>query len=106
MPSAHDAAMMQGRQRPGAACEDCRRRKLKCDGGRPKCSNCADSGVECTINPQRTARGPKKGYIKALRNRVGMQSYTYENLALTKANICPRSSPGKSAGRATVPNTT
>lgn len=63
--------MGEARQRPGAACEECRRRKLKCDGAEPRCSVCAGFGVDCVVVGERAARGPKKGYLKALRNRVG-----------------------------------
>lgn len=30
----------------GSACEACRRRKTKCDGGQP-CAYCASNGIEC-----------------------------------------------------------
>jgi hypothetical protein len=60
------------RQRTGRACEECRRRKLRCDGQQPRCGVCLESGATCEINTQRQPRGPKKGYLKALRNRVGI----------------------------------
>lgn len=60
----------QPRQLPGPACEECRKRKLRCDRQRPACSTCAETGVVCDINTNRLARGPKKGDLKALRNRV------------------------------------
>nr|UBX54553.1 fungal Zn(2)-Cys(6) binuclear cluster domain [Aspergillus sp.] len=60
------------RQRTGRACEECRRRKLRCDGQQPRCGVCVESGVTCEVNSQRQPRGPKKGYLKALRNRVAM----------------------------------
>lgn len=59
----------RGRHRPGSACDECRRRKLRCDGQQPQCGVCQESGVVCEVT-QRGARGPKKGYLKALRNRV------------------------------------
>lgn len=34
------------RRRP-LACSRCRRRKVRCDGASPACSNCARAGVEC-----------------------------------------------------------
>lgn len=58
-----------GRQRPGAACDECRRRKLRCDGQEPQCGVCQDTGVVCEVT-QRGVRGPKKGHLKALKNRV------------------------------------
>lgn len=57
------------RQRPGAACDECRRRKLRCDGQQPQCSVCRDTNVVCEVS-QRSARGPKKGHLKVLKNRV------------------------------------
>lgn len=57
------------RQRTRAACEECRRRKLRCDGQQPKCGVCRTSGLRCEVTSRET-RGPKKGHIKALKNRV------------------------------------
>jgi hypothetical protein len=62
-----DAIAMRGR--PGPACDECRRRKLRCRGQQPQCNVCQESGLVCEIT-QRGARGPKKGDLKALRNRV------------------------------------
>ncbi|KAK2603398.1 hypothetical protein N8I77_009860 [Diaporthe amygdali] len=56
-------------QRPGYACDECRRRKLRCDGRQPQCSLCQGAGIVCEVT-QRGLRGPKKGYLKALKNRV------------------------------------
>lgn len=39
----------------GSACETCRRRKTKCDGGSP-CGFCASAGVECVNNSERRKR--------------------------------------------------
>ncbi|KAH6857085.1 fungal-specific transcription factor domain-containing protein [Chaetomium sp. MPI-CAGE-AT-0009] len=60
----------QPRQLPGSACEECRKRKLRCDRQRPQCGTCADAGIVCEINNNRLARGPKKGDLKALRSRI------------------------------------
>lgn len=59
------------RQRPGSACEECRRRKLRCDR-QPQCGNCVEAGVVCTTTTVRPARGPKKGHLKALKGRIGI----------------------------------
>ncbi|KAH8805384.1 hypothetical protein F5884DRAFT_823098 [Xylogone sp. PMI_703] len=56
--------------RHGLACEECRRRKSRCDGRKPRCSICEEYGIVCTTNTSRPARGPKRGYLKALRIRV------------------------------------
>ncbi|KAK0746899.1 fungal-specific transcription factor domain-containing protein [Schizothecium vesticola] len=65
-----DGFPSQPRQQPGSACEECRKRKLRCDRQRPSCGTCADAGIACEINNVRLARGPKKGDLKALRSRI------------------------------------
>lgn len=55
--------------RLGTACDECRRRKQRCDGQQPACRVCQESGLICRTT-QRGTRGPKKGYIKALKDRV------------------------------------
>ncbi|KAK3688668.1 fungal-specific transcription factor domain-containing protein [Podospora appendiculata] len=61
-----------GRQQPGSACEECRKRKLRCDRQKPHCGTCVDAGIECYVSTNRLARGPKRGDLKALRNRVAV----------------------------------
>ncbi|KAM3578605.1 hypothetical protein VKS41_008989 [Umbelopsis sp. WA50703] len=39
----------------GSACETCRRRKTKCDGGSP-CGFCASNGIDCVNNSERRRR--------------------------------------------------
>jgi hypothetical protein len=59
----------RGQQRAQAACDECRRRKIRCDGQQPQCGVCQQSGRVCGVT-ERGARGPRKGYIKALKSRV------------------------------------
>ncbi|KAJ9483999.1 hypothetical protein VN97_g9391 [Penicillium thymicola] len=68
--------MSASRQQPGLACEECRKKKLRCDRRRPQCDQCEDSGTTCLVNQVRSPRGPKKGHLKALRNRIA----TLENI--------------------------
>lgn len=60
------------RQQSGLACEECRRRKARCDRVRPQCGICADTGRTCIVVSKRSPRGPKKGQLKDLRSRVAM----------------------------------
>ncbi|OQE09056.1 hypothetical protein PENVUL_c007G03771 [Penicillium vulpinum] len=62
--------MSGSRQQPGLACEECRKKKLRCDRRKPQCDQCEDSGTACLVNQVRSPRGPKKGHLKALRNRI------------------------------------
>ncbi|KAG5993417.1 hypothetical protein E4U52_001979 [Claviceps spartinae] len=52
------------------ACMICRRRKLKCDGVRPSCSTCSRLGHSCAYDEHRRKSGPKRGYVKALEERL------------------------------------
>jgi hypothetical protein len=52
------------------ACMICRKRKLKCDGLRPSCSTCSRLGHSCAYDEQRRKSGPKRGYVKALEERL------------------------------------
>ncbi|KAK4142516.1 fungal-specific transcription factor domain-containing protein [Dichotomopilus funicola] len=74
----------QPRQLPGSACEECRKRKLRCDRQRPQCGTCADAGIVCEVNNNRLARGPKKGDLKALRSRIGTNIKPRATVALER----------------------
>ncbi|KAH6685219.1 fungal-specific transcription factor domain-containing protein [Plectosphaerella plurivora] len=52
------------------ACMICRKRKLKCDGIKPSCSTCARLGHSCAYDEVRRKSGPKRGYVKALEERL------------------------------------
>ncbi|KAG0343399.1 hypothetical protein BG005_002434, partial [Podila minutissima] len=44
--------------------------KVRCDGLQPSCTNCTTFGFQCTFNDSAKKRGPPKGYIEALENRL------------------------------------
>ncbi|KAI0136285.1 fungal-specific transcription factor domain-containing protein [Xylariales sp. AK1849] len=52
------------------ACMICRKRKLKCDGNKPSCSTCTRLGHSCAYDEVRRKSGPKRGYVKALEERL------------------------------------
>ncbi|KAL4953387.1 fungal-specific transcription factor domain-containing protein [Aspergillus filifer] len=58
------------RQQPGLACEECRKRKARCDRAKPQCGSCLLSGRKCIVNYNRPRRGPKKGQIESLYSRL------------------------------------
>ena len=53
------------------ACVICRKRKLKCDGNKPKCATCDRLGHNCAYDEVRRKSGPKRGYVKDLEARLG-----------------------------------
>jgi hypothetical protein len=52
------------------ACIICRKRKLKCDGTKPSCSTCTRLNHNCSYDEVRRKSGPKRGYVKALEERL------------------------------------
>ncbi|KAH9895433.1 putative Zn(II)2Cys6 transcription factor [Xylariomycetidae sp. FL2044] len=58
------------RQQLRIACEECRRKRIRCDRGTPQCMACASAGKECVVRDSCPRRGPKKGYLKTLQNRI------------------------------------
>jgi len=52
------------------ACMTCRRRKLRCDGLKPSCGTCRRLGHSCGYDEVRKKSGPKRGYVKALEERL------------------------------------
>ncbi|KAL4893542.1 putative fungal-specific transcription factor [Aspergillus ambiguus] len=58
------------RQLPGLACEECRRKRIRCDRGKPQCTACATAGLNCVVRDSCPPRGPKKGYLKTLQKKI------------------------------------
>lgn len=91
----------QPRQLPGSACEECRKRKLRCDRQRPQCGTCADAGIVCEVNHNRLARGPKKGDLKALRSRIGKSFFGRTSPCILALHLIP--APASYSGFTTLP---
>ncbi|KAI9305875.1 fungal-specific transcription factor domain-containing protein [Cunninghamella echinulata] len=58
------------RQRVSKACEQCRKKKVKCLGSPPTCNNCKSLGLNCQYLESTKKRGPPKGYIEAIEGRL------------------------------------
>ncbi|KAM0723795.1 hypothetical protein Q7P37_000785 [Cladosporium fusiforme] len=62
------------RTKVSRACDECRRKKIRCDAvdeaGTTPCTNCARTGLQCAFSRQQLKRGPSKGYIKELAERL------------------------------------
>lgn len=55
------------RRRIGAACEECRSRKVACDGSRPSCTPCVDRKAECIYRLRKDGpRGPWLDHIEII----------------------------------------
>ncbi|KAL2135262.1 hypothetical protein VTI74DRAFT_9142 [Chaetomium olivicolor] len=61
---------LQKRRRVTRACDECRRKKIKCDGKQP-CTHCSVYSYECTYDkPSNRRRNPAPQYIEALEARL------------------------------------
>ncbi|KAL4756645.1 uncharacterized protein BDW70DRAFT_165842 [Aspergillus foveolatus] len=69
-PQPRGSAGKPARQQPGLACEECRKRKARCDRAKPQCGSCMMMGKVCVVNHNRPRRGPKKGQIESLYSRL------------------------------------
>lgn len=63
------------------ACMICRKRKLRCDGNRPRCSTCKRLGHDCAYDEVRRKSGPKRGYVKALEERLSAHHLHHLSIA-------------------------
>jgi hypothetical protein len=52
------------------ACDRCRSKKIRCDGIRPCCTQCANVGFECKTSDKLSRRAFPRGYTESLEDRV------------------------------------
>jgi hypothetical protein len=60
IPQATSAKTSSQRRRSARACEPCRRRKVKCDSGRPECRKCGEHGLSCSYIDIKRIRDQKQ----------------------------------------------
>ncbi|GAA5821325.1 hypothetical protein JCM10212_006780 [Sporobolomyces blumeae] len=94
-----DANSRLSRQaRQGRACDTCRRRKVRCDGGGPAsepgqadqpCVLCVQQGISCTFEQRTTKRGPPKGYVESLERRLEAMEALLTQLAPKEGGANP-----------------
>ncbi|KAG6917730.1 hypothetical protein DXG01_001381 [Tephrocybe rancida] len=69
----NDNSQAAKKRRVQRACDICRRKKIRCDGGQMpgyRCSNCIAYSFDCTYVEAAKKRGPSKGYVERLETRV------------------------------------
>lgn len=60
------------RKRVSQACDQCRKKKLKCDGLHPTCSTCVSLGRTCLYEDAVKKRGLPEGYVRGLETLLGL----------------------------------
>ncbi|KAJ1918360.1 hypothetical protein H4219_002641 [Mycoemilia scoparia] len=73
------------RHRVSRACDACRRKKVKCDAQHPRCNNCVALDLECTYLDAAKKRGPPKGYIETIENKLKQLKLLITELAKNDA---------------------
>ncbi|KAF1923148.1 uncharacterized protein M421DRAFT_9928 [Didymella exigua CBS 183.55] len=93
------------RSKVSRACDECRRKKIRCDAtsenGPEACSSCKRTGARCQFSRQPMKRGPSKGYIKELADRLNSlesqiqqpQGQQFDLQNLTEQNFADIQSP-------------
>ncbi|KAI8387039.1 fungal-specific transcription factor domain-containing protein [Blakeslea trispora] len=57
------------RNKVSRACDECRKRKVRCDGAQP-CARCQKSSTECVFSNVTPKRGPPKQYLEPFESRL------------------------------------
>ncbi|KAF3491316.1 uncharacterized protein GIQ15_00833 [Arthroderma uncinatum] len=74
LPHTQGMSARRKRSKVSRACDECRRKKVRCDAtseaGVETCSNCRRTGATCEFSRVPMKRGPSKGYIKELADRI------------------------------------
>ncbi|TFY75185.1 hypothetical protein EWM64_g8827, partial [Hericium alpestre] len=84
-PNENENAQNAKKRRVQRACDVCRRKKIRCDGGQMpgnRCSNCIAYNFECTYVEAAKKRGPPKGYVESLELRL-------EKMEALLQRLCP-----------------
>ncbi|KAJ5496905.1 hypothetical protein N7463_008892 [Penicillium fimorum] len=79
------------RQRIFRACDQCRRRKSKCDGGQPACSICRTANRTCSYQNGGGRRGLPPGYVRSLETVLGLVLQNVPNSERTVHDLLTKS---------------
>ncbi|KAH9844024.1 fungal-specific transcription factor domain-containing protein [Rhodofomes roseus] len=100
------------RRRVWRACESCRRKKIKCDGVEPTCSQCSQSKSQCTWLQTKDRAALSRHYVQELEARLLQLEGLFQQVApileqvgasgLDLPSIAPSSSSGPDPSSASL----
>ncbi|OLN93224.1 Nitrogen assimilation transcription factor nirA 4, partial [Colletotrichum chlorophyti] len=105
-PSTERAAGQQKRRYTSKACEECRRRRAKCDGNRPVCARCAERSINCLYRSEEDGRKPaSKSYVQLLRNRIDVLEAVLQSHSIDiEASVAQLSATGRAPQLPSIAN--
>lgn len=74
------------RNKVSRACDECRKRKVRCDGAQP-CARCQKSSTECIFSNVTPKRGPPKQYLEPFETRLKTIDKVLQVLQFTSDDI-------------------
>ncbi|KAF9573435.1 hypothetical protein EC968_008520 [Mortierella alpina] len=74
------------------ACDNCRRRRVKCDGVPDGCGGCKAAKTQCVYTTSNTKRGPPKGYVEVIEDRLGKIENMLAGIVKKKTVLAPQNS--------------
>ncbi|KAI1302092.1 hypothetical protein EDD11_005741 [Mortierella claussenii] len=94
----------QKRSKITKACDNCRRRRVKCDGVPDGCGGCKAAKTQCVYTTSNTKRGPPKGYVEVIEDRLGKIENMLTSIVKKKKNVVQEATPSasSSSGKATA----
>ncbi|KAF9094898.1 hypothetical protein BGX23_001404 [Mortierella sp. AD031] len=81
----------QKRSKITKACDNCRRRRVKCDGTPDGCGGCKAAKTQCVYTTSNTKRGPPKGYVEVIEDRLGKIENMLAGIVRKKKSLPPAS---------------
>ncbi|KAL4936435.1 hypothetical protein BDV06DRAFT_233421 [Aspergillus oleicola] len=98
------------RRKIGVACDQCRGRKVRCDGVQPVCGHCTARGEKCLYNGEPEKRRATQNYITSLEERIKhLERPIYvpglsEAIGSRKPTLTPSSTSGLSPSQIRQPD--
>ncbi|KAF9433834.1 hypothetical protein BGZ76_008927 [Entomortierella beljakovae] len=86
----------QKRSKITKACDNCRRRRVKCDGVPDGCGGCKAAKTQCVYTTSNTKRGPPKGYVEVIEDRLGKIENMLTSIVKKKKSV-PKNSVNEKA---------
>ncbi|KAF8640070.1 hypothetical protein AX17_001311 [Amanita inopinata Kibby_2008] len=88
-PDAGQKPIQLQRRRVWRACESCRRKKIKCDGCEPTCSQCTASGSQCTWLQTKDRAALSRQYVQELEARLLHMESLFSQIAPVLEQLGP-----------------